>query len=232
MANTLLRQVSDGVAVLTLNRPDKRNALSRDLLTALREEVRFALNDDATTACVITGAPPAFCAGLDLDELPADGTTAVTPDVLYDLLYDIYTAPKPVLAAVNGDAVAGGAAIMSVCDLAIAARSARVGYPQIKRGLTAPIVMPFLIRQVGLRRAKRLLLTGELMTAEDACEAGLIDEVVDHDVVLTHALSWAVRLASHPPECFAETKQLIQEVQDEDVRSLFERCKSLERPRP
>ncbi len=229
MPDTLLKETANGAVLLTLNAPHKRNALSSELMHALRREVAVAMSDDTTTAVVLTGAPPAFCAGLDLDELPAGRRTAVTPDVFYELLHDIYTATKPIVAAVNGDAVAGGAALMGVCDFVIAARSTRVGYPQIRRGLTAPVVMPLLIRQVGERRAKRLLLTGELLPAEEARSFGLIDDVVDDNAVLQQALSRATQITSSPSECFAETKWLVREVQAPTARALFDRCKDLDR---
>ncbi|RMF75046.1 MAG: enoyl-CoA hydratase/isomerase family protein, partial [Planctomycetota bacterium] len=115
---------------------------------------------------------------------------------------------KPVIAAVNGPAVAGGAGLASVCDLVICGRSARIGYPEIKRGLVAAIVMTFLRRHVGERTAKYLLLTGEVLDAEAACRAGLCNEVVTDDELTARARRYAGMFASYPPLALAQTKAL------------------------
>ena len=117
------------------------------------------------------------------------------------------------IAAVNGPAVAGGAGLMSVCDLVIAADSAKIGYPEVKRGLVAAIVMTFLIRQVGERRARFLLLTGELVTAEQAVELGLVNEAVPADQLLNRVDYWAEVLAACPPQALAHTKELLLGIQ-------------------
>ena len=160
MSNELVRYEGHPPAVvLTLNRPDRRNALSRDLITRSTHGVS-AHGDDAAARCVIlTGAGNAFCAGMDLAELQESLTTgkdqetpvwddALRLATLYDL---IYRFPKPTIAAVNGAAVAGGAGLVTVCDLAVAAPEARFGYPEVRRGLVAAMVMPHLLRHVGER---------------------------------------------------------------------------------
>ena len=167
MSNELVRyECHRPAVVLTLNRPDRRNALSRDLIAALTRGVP-ARGDDAAARCVIlTGAGNAFCAGMDLAELQESLTagkgqaTPVWDDALrLATLYDlIYRFPKPTIAAVNGAAVAGGAGLVTVCDLAVAAPEARFGYPEVRRGLVAAMVMPHLLRHVGERLARHLLL--------------------------------------------------------------------------
>jgi methylglutaconyl-CoA hydratase len=203
-------------AVITLNRPDKRNALSRTLIQALKDAVERA-KDDARARCVIlTGAGPAFCAGMDLAELaetlqqPAE--TAIWDDArrlmgLYDLIYSL---PKPTIAAVNGAAVAGGAGLVTVCDLAQAVPSAVFGYTEVRRGLVAAMVMPHLLRHVGERCARHLLLTGELIDAAEACRLGLINRVVPPEQLLDKAMEWARSLADGGPNALALTKSLLQ----------------------
>jgi methylglutaconyl-CoA hydratase len=154
--------------------------------------------------CVIlTGAGNAFCAGMDLAELQESLTEgkkkqapvwddALRLAKLYDLMY---TLPKPTIAAVNGAAVAGGAGLVSACDLAVAVPEARFGYPEVRRGLVAAMVMPHLLRHVGERMARYLLLTGELIGAEEACRAGLINAVAPAEQLLARALAWAHALA-------------------------------------
>jgi methylglutaconyl-CoA hydratase len=205
-------------AVLTLNRPDRRNALSRGLIAALTAAFGRACDDAAVRCVILTGAGNAFCAGMDLAELQESLTEgkkkqapvwddALRLAKLYDLMY---TLPKPTIAAVNGAAVAGGAGLVSACDLAVAVPEARFGYPEVRRGLVAAMVMPHLLRHVGERMARYLLLTGELIGAEEACRAGLINAVAPAEQLLARALAWAHALAEGGPNALARTKELLQ----------------------
>src|SRR5579871_1556810 len=171
----VLYESSPPAAVLIINRPDKRNALSRALIAALADAFTKAQHD-AARCVILTGAGSVFCAGMDLAELAESVKRRDQADVIWDnalqlaRLYDqIYTFPKPTIAAVNGAAVAGGAGLVTVCDLAVAVPEARFGYPEVRRGLVAAMVMPHLLRHVGERMARYLLLTGELIDAAEAC---------------------------------------------------------------
>lgn len=203
-------------AVVTLNRPDRRNALSRALIAALHAAVNRAADDRAARCVVLTGAGSVFCAGMDLAELqesmaaPA-GDSPVWDDALQlGVLYDrIYTLPKPTVAAINGAAVAGGAGLVSVCDLALAVPEAKFGYPEVRRGLVAAMVMPHLLRHVGERMGRYLLLTGELIGAEEAQRAGFINAVVPADRLVEQAFAWAKSLAEGGPEALRQTKELL-----------------------
>jgi methylglutaconyl-CoA hydratase len=216
----------DGVAILTINRPERRNALNRELVHELTEATRQAIDDAEVRSIILTGNGPAFCAGMDLAELAAtldqpDEAERVHHDAqrlsdLYDLLY---TAPKPTIAAVNGAAVAGGAGLMTVCDLALAVPQARFGYPEVKRGLVAAMVMPHLLRHVGQRAARELLLRGHLIDAAEAKRLGLINEVVSQEELLPTALRWCRELAEAGPQALAVTKLLLFQM-DEPSRSL------------
>lgn len=219
MTHELARRRDGAIEVLTLNKPARRNALSRPLIDALRGAIDDVLADDAIGGVVLTGASPAFSAGLDLAEVAAiRGDEARCDQValaLFDLLTTIDDAPKPIVAAVNGAAVAGGAALAGVCDVAIAARSAVVGYPAIRRGVVATVVMPFAVERVGLRRARYLLLTGELLSASDAKAAGLVDEVVDDVDVVPRAFALAKRMASFSGSAYVETKRGIRSIESQ-----------------
>jgi methylglutaconyl-CoA hydratase len=217
MADELVRyEIRSPAVVLTVNRPDRRNALSRGLIAALGDAFARA-RDDAETRCVIlTGAGTSFCAGMDLAELQesliAPHTAPIWDDTLrlakvYDL---IYTLHKPTVAAVNGAAVAGGAGLVSVCDLALAVPSAKFGYPEVRRGLVAAMVMPHLLRHVGERTARYLLLTGELIDAAEACKVGLVNAVVPAENLMDRALAWAHAIAEGGPQAVARTKELLQ----------------------
>ncbi len=217
MSEELVRyEMHSPAAVLTLNRPDRRNALSRGLITALHDAMEKARDDAAARCIILTGAGQVFCAGMDLAELqeslgsPVEsviGEDALRLARLFDL---IYTLPKPTLAAVNGAAVAGGAGLVSVCDLALAAPTARLGYPEVRRGLVAAMVMPHLMRHVGERMARYLLLTGELIDAEAACRSGLVNAVVPQAELMTRALEWAHSLAEGGPQALMLTKDLLR----------------------
>ncbi len=200
-----------GTVELTLNRSARRNALSDELIRALAEDLRMAEADANVRSLVLTGAPPAFCAGLDLHEVIAAGRTGSQHDTspLLALYEQMENLPKPVIAAVNGPAVAGGAALVCVCDLAIFAESAPIGYPGIRHGLVAPIVMPSLLRLVGERRARYLLLTGNMLAAPQAVEYGLANEVVPDRDLLARARYYAELFQSCPPAAVAQTKAIL-----------------------
>lgn len=200
----------DGWVELTLHRPECRNALSRALIADLTAAVAEADGDSSVRAMIITGAPPAFCAGLDLREVAQTSADQAEHDAssLLRLFETLDGTCKPVIAGVNGPAVAGGAGLASVCDLVICGASGSIGYPEIKRGLVAAIVMTYLRRLVGERRAKHLLLTGETLSARDAVEAGLANEVVPDAELHARLRHYAALLASYPPLALAETKRL------------------------
>jgi methylglutaconyl-CoA hydratase len=237
MADDLVRyEVRPPAVVLTMNRPDRRNALSRGLITALGDAFARARDDRAARCVILTGAGPSFCAGMDLAELQESLVSPQTAPVWEDALrlarvYDlIYTLPRPTVAAVNGAAVAGGAGLVSVCDLAVAVPAAKLGYPEVRRGLVAAMVMPHLMRHVGERTARYLLLTGELIDAAEACRVGLVNAVVPAEGLLEKALAWARALAEGGPEALARTKELLHRFSHQAV-SLEEAARASAAPR-
>jgi methylglutaconyl-CoA hydratase len=214
----LLRQVRGPVAVLTMNRPEQRNALSRTLVAQLLDAVDELSVAVAVRAVVLTGAGRVFCAGMDLKEAAAmDATpeaeqkTVTTLLEFADLLQRIHTMPKPVVAAVNGDALAGGAGLMTACDFVVAASSARVGYPEVRRGMVASIVLHDLVRQIGDRRARELLVSGELISTGVAQSWGLINRLTSAENCLDEAIRLANGLAQGAPMAQASIKRLIDE---------------------
>lgn len=204
--------------VIAINRPDRRNALNREVVAALTAAFQAALTDKSR-CLILTGAEKAFCAGMDLAELSEtldkpDEAQRVHEDAgrLSNLFELIYSHPKPTIAAVNGAAVAGGAGLVTVCDLAVADSTAKLGYPEVKRGLVAAMVMPHLLRHVGERAARDMLLTGRLLSAEDAFRMGLINEVVTAPkTALDRALEIAQELAESSPNALTITKRLLAE---------------------
>jgi len=212
----VLYEIQAPAAILTLNRPDRRNAISRGLIKALSDAFRRAADDDAARCVILTGAGNSFCAGMDLAELSetlerSNDKTLVWDDVReLGLLYDlIYRLPKPTIAAINGAAVAGGAGFVSVCDLAMAVPEAKFGYPEVRRGLVAALVMPHLLRHVGERAARFLLLAGELIDANEASRIGFINEVVPAVQLRERAHALACEVAEGGPNALATTKTLL-----------------------
>jgi methylglutaconyl-CoA hydratase len=178
----LLTELSDGVLTLTLNRPDKRNALNAELLGQLARELERADLDAAVRVVAIRGAGKDFCAGADLDELlasadktPAENETAAL--VLGNLFIQMRKIPKPVVAVIHGRALAGGAGLVTGCDIALAQESARIGYPEIQRGFVPAMVMTMLRRAVGEKLAFDRAATGRVLTASEAAGAGLVSRV-------------------------------------------------------
>jgi methylglutaconyl-CoA hydratase len=214
----VLFDVKSSTANITLNRADKRNALSRALIDAISAAFTRALNEDSVRCVVLTGAGSVFCAGMDLAELqesldaPKESTPIWEDALRLAKLYDlIYTLPKPTIAAVQGAAVAGGAGLVTVCDLAVAVPEAKFGYPEVRRGLVAAMVMPHLLRHVGERMGRYLLLSGELIDAHEAARSGLVNEVVPADGLLERASELARACAEGGPRALALTKEHLRQ---------------------
>jgi methylglutaconyl-CoA hydratase len=203
-------------AVVTLNRADRRNALSRALIAALTDTFARLRDDTAVRCIVLTGAGSVFCAGMDLAELqdsvakPGEAGPVWDDALRLATLYDlIYTSPQPTIAAVNGSAVAGGAGLVTVCDLALSVPEAKFGYPEVRRGLVAAMVMPHLLRHVGERTTRYLLLTGEVIDAAEACRTGFLNAVVPANELLDRALAWGRAVAEGGPNALKLTKDLL-----------------------
>jgi methylglutaconyl-CoA hydratase len=203
--------------IVTINRPDRRNALSRALITALTDAIRLAADDASVRSVILTGSGAAFCAGMDLDELRGTIENQGDSELVWDdatklsTLYElIYTLCKPTIAAVNGAAVAGGAGLMTVCDLAVCVPTAKFGYPEVRRGLVAAMVMPHLLRHVGERAARWMLLTGELIDGVEAHRIGLVNVLASPEQLVDVALGCAKSLAEGGPKALATTKDLLR----------------------
>jgi methylglutaconyl-CoA hydratase len=214
------------VRVVTLNRPEMRNALSSELRAELRSALRDAGADAGVRVVVVTGAGDAFCAGLDLRELEAtvsgsEEEQRADSAALAELFLTIVESPKPVVAAVNGAAVAGGAGIVTACDVAFAARSARFGYTEARIGFVAALVSVLLVRQVGEKHARELLLGAALVSADRALAMGLVNDVVDDGAALERAMAFARTMSRNAPGSLAATKALLREVGSRGLRDGF-----------
>lgn len=216
----LLVDVRDRVGTLTLNRPDKRNALNYILIDELKQGLH-ALNQHAEVKVIrLKGSGEAFCAGADLDYLRQLQSFSIEENMadsqhLAELFLLIYRLEKPVIAQVEGHALAGGCGLASVCDFVFAVPEAKFGYTEVKIGFLPAIVMVFLLRRLGEGRARELLLSGELVPAATAERYGLVNWLADAADIETRTWDFCQRLCTNNAQgSMAYTKRLISDVQD------------------
>jgi enoyl-CoA hydratase len=214
-------EVEAGVQVVTLNRPERRNALSGDLVVALLAALREAEADPAGRVVVLTGAGGTFCAGGDLAGGLGGAGGAVDAHrqrgVFADLLSALIRSPLAVVAAVEGAAMGGGLGVMAACDLVVAGASAKLGTPEIKLGLFPWIILAVLQRNVARKPLMELVLTGEPIRAPQAREIGLVNRVVDDGQALPEALGLARTIAARAPVSLALGKAAFQAVADQPL---------------
>jgi methylglutaconyl-CoA hydratase len=206
---------TDGVAKITLNRPDKRNAITAEMMSALRDALQRASHDSAIRILLIRGAGKDFCAGLDLGEVlkSADDESAALASArrLGDLYIAIRRHPKPIIAAVQGRALGGGAGIATASDLIVAAESAQFGYPEVKLGFIPAIVATMLRRAVNERQAMELALTGDPLSSPRAHAIGLINRVYPDAEFDTEVERYVALLAEQSATAMSLSKRLLYE---------------------
>lgn len=212
--STLTLEYDGPLATVTLNRPDKRNAISYELIG----ELLSALGEVETSPAqilLLTGAGKAFCSGMDLDNLRSitrrtDAENRADSQRMAHLFRTLYEFPKPTIAAVNGAAVAGGCGLATLCDFTLASTAAKFGYTEVRIGFVPAIVSTFLLRQVGEKHARDLLLTGRIIDANEAFRIGLANEVVAPDKLLERARELAAKLLQNSPASLLATKRLLR----------------------
>ena len=213
---TLHTHTENGILTITMNRPDKRNALNPEMMENLIHAFISAGEDLSCRVVMLTGAGSAFCAGLDLDHLAT--LNAKTPaehrvdsERIARLLRTLYDMPKPTIAAVNGAAIAGGMGLATICDFTLAVPEAKFGYTEVQIGFVPAIVSAFLRGQIGDKRSRDLLLTGRLIKAQEAFDLGLITRVVSEQDLMDEAHRLANSLLRNSPAAMQATKRLLSE---------------------
>lgn len=211
---TLRIQDKNQVRIITFNRPKVRNALSAQLLSELAKALTEAEQAEQVRAVILTGAGLAFCAGLDLEELKGVvGRSAeqhrIDSGNFRALLEKLYTFPKPTVAAVNGHAVAGGAGLACFCDITVMSEQAKIGFTEVKIGFVAALTSVLLVRLIGEKHARDLLLSGRLLSAVEAERMGLVNDLRPDEQVLPHALHRAVQMARNAPTSLMLTKKML-----------------------
>jgi methylglutaconyl-CoA hydratase len=203
------------IATITLNRPDKRNAISYELIEDLLAALK-AVADSSALVLILTGAGKAFCSGMDLDNLKAlvgrsPEQSLQDSEIMARLFRSLYDFPRPTIAAVNGAAVAGGCGLATLCDFTLAVPEAKFGYTEVRIGFVPAIVSTFLLRQVGEKHARDLLLTGRIIDADEAYRMGLISEIVPAEKLIERARELAAQLMENSPASLVCTKRLLSE---------------------
>jgi enoyl-CoA hydratase/carnithine racemase len=215
----LLIEDHGAVRVLTMNRPDKRNALNMTLSEALLKGLQDADAADGVRCVVLTGAGRAFCAGADLSEfkdLTPDNTALIArrSELTHNLHRIFPQLSKPVVSAINGAAMGGGAGLALAADVALMAEGALLGYPEVKHGIVAAVVMANLVRNIGRKAGFELVAAGEPLDAARACALGLINRVVAPDKLMEETLALAQKFAAVERDAMAATKQLFYRTLD------------------
>ncbi|HLT71312.1 MAG TPA: enoyl-CoA hydratase-related protein [Cyclobacteriaceae bacterium] len=211
--------VKGNVCTITMNRPEKRNALDPELIGALKEAFSRAESDDQAKVIVLNANGEAFCAGADLEYLQrlqqfTYEENLADSNELKNLFRQIYTHPKVVIAQVQGHALAGGCGLVSVCDFCFASVDARFGYTEVKIGFVPALVMWFLVRRIGEGRARQLLLTGTPIDAKEAYGLGLINCVCDKKMLEQDTLSFARSIIrANSSQAMKTTKKLLANMQ-------------------
>ena len=212
---TLQLAYDDRVATVTLNRPEKRNAISFELIDDLLRALDEVAKSPALVL-ILTGAGKAFCSGMDLENLKSligrsPEQNLEDSETMVRLFRTLYEFPKVTIAAVNGAAIAGGTGLAVLCDFTLAVPEAKFGYTEVKIGFVPAIVSTFLLRQVGEKHARDLLLTGRIIGVEEALRMGLINEVVPVDRLMTRARELAAQIMENSPTSLVMTKRLLSD---------------------
>jgi methylglutaconyl-CoA hydratase len=210
---TIQLAYDSGIATITLNRPDKRNAISFELIDDLLAAFKEVESSDALVL-IVTGAGKAFSSGMDLDNLKAligrsPGQNLKDSETMVHLFRTLYEFPKVTIAAVNGAAIAGGTGLALLCDFTLAVAEAKFGYTEVRIGFVPAIVSTFLLRQTGEKHARDLLLTGRIIGAEEAARMGLVNEIVAPENLMTRARELAGLLMENSPASLRATKKLL-----------------------
>lgn len=220
MSEQVIYKAENRIGFITLNRPEKRNALSFDLVQQLKDTLRKAELDEQCKVIVLKAHGDAFCAGADLAYLQQLQQNTFEENLadsrhLMELFQLIYTNKKIVIAQVEGAALAGGSGLATVCDFCFATPAATFGYTEVKIGFVPAIVMVYLVRKVTEHVAKNLLLTGQVFNAEKALGYGLINEVVEHSQIAEHVIQFAQPLIKQTSaQSTAMVKAMLGKVQE------------------
>jgi methylglutaconyl-CoA hydratase len=224
---TILVAVESGIARVTLNRPDKRNALNDELVSEVKSALRDAATDEEIRVVLLQGAGKDFCSGADLASLQQSSQAGIEQNVanarwMSELFIMMRRHPRPIVAAVRGRALAGGCGLATAADIVLAAESARFGYPEVNIGFIPAMVMAILRRSVSEKRAFEMITSGEVISARQALEAGLINRVFADDQFDGQVKAYAGGLAAKSASAVSLSKQLLYHMDGMTFESAIE----------
>lgn len=210
----ILYVVDGSIARITLNRPDKRNALDSEIVSEVKDAVSRSAGDDAVRVVVLTGAGKDFCSGADLAGLQKSADAGVVENManarnMADLFVEMRRHPRPIVAAVRGRALAGGCGLATACDLILASETAQFGYPEVNIGFIPAMVMAILRRSVSEKRALELIIRGEIVSSSKAAEIGMINRVFPDDAFDAQVEEYLPQLASKSASAVSLAKSLL-----------------------
>jgi methylglutaconyl-CoA hydratase len=213
----ILSATAEGIARITLNRPEKRNALDRATVAQLTTELRRCAGDPAVRVVQITGAGKVFCAGADLGEMQAqmhadEASNLADAEQLGAMLAELDSMPKPTLARVNGDGYGGALGLVAACDVAVAVDGAKFAFTEVRLGIVPAVISPFVLGKIGESAARRYFLTAETLSAATLEKLGLVHEVVAADMLDSSCARISAALLQGAPRAQAEAKSLIWDV--------------------
>ena len=212
---TLSLEINEAIATITLSRPEKRNAISSAMLDELPAALAETEKSPARVT-ILTGAGKAFCSGMDLEGLKALAENSPEQNLedsnrMMRMFHSLYTFPKPLIAAVNGAAIAGGCILSTLCDFTLAVPGTKFGYTEVRIGFIPALVSVFLTRQIGEKRTRDLLLTGRIFESKEAHQMGLVTEIVSPERLMERAQELAATLLENSPTSLIRTKALLYE---------------------
>jgi methylglutaconyl-CoA hydratase len=225
--STLKFERDGQVVMLTLNRPEKRNAISTPMIDDLFAALSAAEADKSVRVVILTGAGKAFCSGMDLETLQALAKQTAEQNLadsrrMAKMFHLVYSFPKPLITAVNGAAIAGGCGLATLSDFTLAVPEAKFGYTEVRIGFIPALVSVMLRRQVGEKRARDLLLSGRIIDAAEAFRLGLVTEITPPDGLMKRAREVANTLLEASPTSLALTKRLLLRYDEEQLRRELE----------
>jgi methylglutaconyl-CoA hydratase len=217
--------IDNSIATVTLNRPEKRNALNNEVVAELTQIFRDIATNDAVNVVILQANGPAFCAGADLEYLERISKLNVIENIedskqLEQALATIYQCPKPVIAKVQGPAIAGGCGLATVCDIVVASKEdASFGYSEVRIGFIPAIVMVYLLKKIGDTRTRRMMLTAEVISADVAFELGLVSYVFPKETIDAEVLTLAKKMSKYSSSSLQLTKEMLTQLHGMSLES-------------
>lgn len=222
MTEPILVTTKEMVSTIILNRPEKRNAMNGEMMKLLLDTLNQLKQDESSRILLFRGNGDHFCAGADIEWMKRIAKYSFHENqqdakLLADLMYQLYVYPKPTIALVQGAALGGGLGLLAACDIAIATSNANFGFPEVKLGIAASNISPYVLAAIGERAARYYFLTGEYFDANEAKRIGLIHRITEENTLLETGLSLCKTILSNSPQALTAAKQLILDVAKEKI---------------